>query len=79
MLFRYDICVNYVGDCEGTIYPGEVEDMYSRELHIFSERCLPIPTDGNAAGGTQSLSLSQQSNNQVMQSQPNFLKDIISD
>ena len=28
---------------------------------------------------TQSSSLSQQSNNQVMQSQPNILKDIISD
>ena len=77
-LFRYDMCVNYVGDCEGTIYPGEVKTC-TVENYIFLGESLPIPTDGNAAGGTQSLSLSQQSNNQVMQSQPNFLKDIISD
>ena len=53
--------------------------MYSRKLHIYRRHSDPIQTDGNAAGDTQSSSLSQQSNNQVMQSQPNILKDIISD
>ena len=31
-LIFYAICVNYVGECEGTIYPGEVKKMYSREI-----------------------------------------------
>jgi hypothetical protein len=34
---------------------------------------------GNALDDTQSSLLSQQFNNQVMQSQPNILKDIIPD
>ena len=49
------------------------------ENYIYERHFDPIQTVGNALDDTQSLSLSQQSNNQVMQSQPNFLKDIISD
>ena len=74
----YFICVDYVGDCEGTIYPGEVKTCtianYIVEGHID-----PLQTSGNTAVSVQLSSLSQQSNNQVMQSQPNILKDIISD
>ena len=72
------ICVNYVGDCEGTIYPGEVKTC-TVENYIYLQFTNPIQTVGNALDNTQSSSLSQQSNNQVMQSQPNILKDIIYD
>ena len=73
----YDMCVNYVGDCEGTIYPGE-EKTCTIENYIYSGFPFPIPTDGNTAGAAQSSSLSQQSNNPMMHSQLNILKDIIS-
>ena len=36
------ICVNYVGDCEGTIYPGEEKTCTSRELHLLREFTDPI-------------------------------------
>ena len=72
------ICVNYVGDCEGTIYPGEVKTC-TIENYIVEGHIDPLQTSGNTAGNVQSSSLSQQSNNQVMQSQPNILKDTISD
>jgi hypothetical protein len=49
------------------------------ENYIFDKFTDPILTDGNTTDDAQSSSLSQQSNNQVMQSQPNILKDIISD
>jgi len=72
------ICVNYVGDCEGTIYPGEVKTC-TVENYIYQQFTDPIQTVGNAVDGTQqSSSLSQQSNNPVMHSQLNILKDIIS-
>ncbi len=72
------MCVNYVGDCEGTIYPGE-EKTCTIENYIYSGFPEPIPTDGNTAGAAQSSSLlSQQSNNPMMHSQVNTLKDIIS-
>ena len=58
----YNICVNYVGDCEGTIYPGE-EKTCKIENYIVSGFFTPIPTDGDAAGAVQSSSLSQKSNN----------------
>jgi len=74
----YDMCVNYVGDCEGTIYPGE-EKTCTIENYIYSGFSFPIPTDGNTAGAAQSSALSQQSNNPMMHSQLNILKDIISD
>jgi hypothetical protein len=73
-----DICVNYVGDCEGTIYPGEVKTC-TIENYITAVTFFPPPSeDDNAADNAQSSSLSQQSNNPVMQSQLNILKDIIS-
>lgn len=71
----YDLCVNYVGDCEGTIYPGE-EKTCTIENYIYSG--FSIPPDGNTAGAAQSSSLSQQSNNPMMQFPLNTLKDIIS-
>ena len=60
-----DLCVNYVGECEGTIYPGE-EKTCTIENYIFGLAVIPIPTDGNAAGAVQSSSLSQKSNNQAI-------------
>ena len=72
----YDICVNYVGDCEGTIYPGE-EKTCTIENYIYSGFSIPIPTDGNTVGAAQSSSLSQQSNNQALQSLSNILTDRI--
>ncbi len=73
-----DICVNYVGDCEGTIYPDEVKTC-TIENYITAVIFFPPPSeDDNAADNAQSSSLSQQSNNPVMQSQLNILKDIIS-
>ena len=64
----YDLCVNYVGECEGMIYPGEEKDMSPIENYIFSAFPIPLPTDGNTVGAAQSSSLSQQSNNQALQS-----------
>jgi hypothetical protein len=72
------ICVNYVGDCEDTIYPGEMKTC-TIENYIVEGHIDPLQSSGNTAGNVQSSSFSQQSNNQVMQSQPNILKDIISD
>ena len=72
------ICVNYVGDCEGTIYPGEVKTC-TIENYIYEQHIDPIQIVGNALDDTQSSLLSQQSNNQAIQSQPNILADIISD
>jgi hypothetical protein len=72
-----DICVNYVGDCDGTIYSGEVKTC-TIENYIVAEGFLPPPEpEDNAADNAQS-SL-QQSNNQAIQSQPNTLRDIFSD
>ena len=66
------------GDREGTIYLGEVKTC-TVENYIYQQFTDPIQTVGNAADGIQqSSSLSQQSNNPVMQSQLNILKDIIS-
>jgi hypothetical protein len=60
------ICVNYVGDCEGTIYSDEVKTC-TIENYIADIRFFPPPSeDDNAADNAQS-SL-QQSNNQAIQS-----------
>jgi hypothetical protein len=40
------ICVNYVGDCEGTIYPGEVKTC-TVENYIYERHFDPIQTVGN--------------------------------
>ncbi|HVP81754.1 MAG TPA: hypothetical protein VMS35_01825 [Nitrososphaeraceae archaeon] len=39
------ICVNYVGDCEGTIYPGEVKTC-TVENYIYERHFDPIQTVG---------------------------------
>ena len=41
------ICVNYVGDCEGTIYPGEVKTC-TVENYIYERHFDPIQTVGNS-------------------------------
>ena len=33
-LFIIDICVKYVGDCDGTIYPGQVKTCLNKELYL---------------------------------------------
>ena len=71
------ICVDYVGDCEGTIYPGEVKTC-TVENYIYERHFDPIQTVGNALDDTQSSLLSQQFNNQAIQSKLHTLKDIIS-
>jgi hypothetical protein len=72
-----NICVNYVGDCEGTIYPGEVKTC-TIENYITEVTFIPPPSeDDNAADNAQSSSLSQQSNNQALQSQLHTLRDIL--
>ena len=71
------ICVNYVGDCEGTIYPGEVKTC-TVENYIYERHFDPIQTVGNALDGTQSSLLLQQFNTQAIQSQPKMLKDVMS-
>jgi hypothetical protein len=85
------ICVNYVGDCEGTIYSDEVKTC-TIENYIADIRFFPPPSeDDNAADNAQS-SLQQsnnqaiqsnnqaiQSNNQAIQSQSHTLRDIFSD
>ncbi|HEX7143037.1 MAG TPA: hypothetical protein VF222_11225 [Nitrososphaeraceae archaeon] len=59
------------------IYSGEVKTC-TIENYIFAADFFPPQPDDNAADNTQS-SLSQQSNNQAIQPQPNTLRDIISD
>jgi hypothetical protein len=51
------ICVNYVGDCEGTIYPGEVKTC-TVENYIYERHFDPIQTVGNAFDDRQSSLLS---------------------
>ena len=59
MLLIY-ICVNYVGDCEGTIYPGE-EKTCTIENYIVEGFIDPLQSsDDNTAGSVQSSSLFQQ-------------------
>ena len=71
---NYFICVNYVGDCEGTIYHGE-EKTCTIENYIDEVRFFPPPSeDGDAAQSSL-----QQFNNQALQSQPHTLRDIFSD
>ena len=71
------ICVNYEGDCEGTVYSGEVKTCTIENYVWVADFLPPEPEDDDAADNAQS-SL-QQSNNQAIQSQPHTLRDIISD
>src|ERR671912_441727 len=77
ILVIVDICVNYVGDCEGTIYSGEVKTC-TIENYVWEVIFFPPPSeDGDAEDNT--LSLLQQSNNQALQPQTSSLRDIIAD
>lgn len=67
-----------MGDCEGTIYPGEVKTC-TVENYIYERHFDSIQIVGNALDGTQSSLLSQQFNNQAIHSQHNILRDIFSD
>lgn len=75
----YAMCVNYVGDCEGTAYPGEVKTC-TIENYIFFGQILPIVSsqtdtdEVNAADNSQATTL-QQSNNQAEQYHFKTLKD----
>jgi hypothetical protein len=73
-----DICVNYVGDCEGTIHSGEVKTC-TIENYIYAVDFFPPfqPEDDDIAD--DALSSLRQSNNQDMQSPLKALKDRISD
>jgi len=71
----YGICVNYEGDCEGTIYSGEVKTCIIENYIVFGEIIPPFEPDDN----TEDTPSTQQSNNQAIQSQPNTLRDIFSD
>jgi hypothetical protein len=68
-----------VGDCEGTIYSGEVKTC-TIENYIIAAGFFPPPSeDGDAATDNAQSSLQQSNNNQDMQSQPNILTDIFYD
>ena len=72
-----DICVNYVGDCEGTIYSDEVKTCIV-ENYIFAGALFPPPElEDNVEDNT--LSLQQSNNNQAIQPQTSSLRDIIAD
>ena len=71
------ICVNYVGDCEGTIYSDEVKTCTIENYVWVADFLPPEPEDDATADNAQALL--QQSNNQAIQSQPHTLRDIISD
>ena len=66
-----------MGDCEGTIYSDEVKTC-TVENYIYLKTLDPIQIVGNALDDTQSSLLTQQFNNQAIQSQPKMLKDVIS-
>ena len=71
-----NICVNYVGDCEGTIYSDEVKTC-TVENYFYAGAIYPPPEpEDNAEGNTLSL---QQSNNQAIQPQTFSLRDTIAD
>ena len=71
------ICVNYVGDCEGTIYSGEVKTC-TIENYIFDVIFFPPPSEDDDAADNVQSSL-QQFTNQDMQSPLKALKDRFSD
>ena len=74
----YFICVNYVGDCEGTIYPGE-EKTCTIENYIVEGFIDPLQSsDDNTADSVQSSSF-QQKFKQTIPSLSNILADRIPD
>ena len=76
---NYFICVNYVGDCEGTIYPGE-EKTCTIENYIVEGFIFPLQPSDNTAGSVQSSlqsSLQQKFTKQATPSLSNILGDRI--
>ena len=71
------ICVNYVGDCEGTIYSDEVKTC-TIENYVWAVDFWPPPSEDDDDADNSQSSL-HQFNNQAIQSQPHTLRDIISD
>jgi hypothetical protein len=71
----YFICVNYVGDCEGTIYPGE-EKTCTIENYIVEGFIFPLLPSDNIAGSVQS-SLQHKFTKQATPSLSNILGDRI--
>ena len=71
------ICVNYVGDCEGTIYSDEVKTC-TIENYVWAVDFWPPPSDDDEAADN-AQSLLQQSNNQAIQPQTSSLRDTFSD
>ena len=74
MLIFYDMCVNYVGDCEGTIYPGE-EKTCTCQNYIYSGFHEPIRTDGNTASADIIIIIIATIQQSHDASQLNILKD----
>ncbi len=72
---NYFICVNYVGDCEGTIYPGE-EKTCTIENYIVEGNVFPLLPSDNNPGSVQS-SLQQMFTKQATPSLSNILGDRI--
>jgi hypothetical protein len=72
-----EICVNYVGDCEGTIYSDEVKTC-TIENYVWEVIFFPPPSEDDDAEDN-TLSLLQQSNNQALQPQTSSLRDITAD
>lgn len=75
-----NICVNYVGDCEGTIYPGQVKTC-TIENYIWFGGIIEPPTDnpGGTSPTQQQQQQPQQSNQAIPSTQPSFLAEIIPD
>lgn len=68
MLVSYSICINYVGDCEGTINPGEVKTC-TIENYIYSGSITIRQTtnaiDDDDNGATPTGTTTSQSNNTI--------------
>ena len=60
----YLICVNYVGDCEGTIFPGEVKTC-TVQNYIWLGSIITGPFGNPANDGNKAETTSQQSNNAI--------------
>jgi hypothetical protein len=72
----YNICVDYVGDCEGIIYPGQINTC-TIENYIWSGEIIEPSTDNPVATSPSQQQQPQQSNQAILSSQPSFLADII--
>jgi hypothetical protein len=73
-LVFYNICVDYVGDCEGVIYPGQVKTC-TIENYIWFGGILE-PQNGNT-DGTSSPTQLQRPSQATKSPEPNFLANVI--